>query len=1038
MKPLSIEISAFGPYKDFVKIDFTKIGENGIFLITGDTGAGKTTIFDAIVFALYGNVSGSNRQISSIRSDFAEPETKTYVKLEFSHKDKIYTITRNPQYERPKKSGVGTTTQIADAYIECEDELLTTGVNNTDKKVQEILGIDVKQFKQISMLAQGEFLKILFADSKDRTEIFRKIFDTYIYQNMTKELENKKREAYANLSTYKTKFLTNTQNIRWDEDPEFIQILNEKNIHNYMEDIVKLLETEVSKNDEETKKINKEVEKLDKDLKTKELKIQKAEEINSNFEKLDKLKEKKKEQEREKDNYEEKQKTIDKNQKILATVLPKEQLYKKTQDEIKELDSKISSNNEVLEELKKQDEEYKQKDIKVNELKKKSETLKKQNEKIAKYKDEIANIDEILGKISERDSYKVSIDLFNKKEEKILKLKDVLKEYDEKNNEFEKIKQEKEKCVEIEEISKERNELSKEFEKANKEFRKVEDKFNLEEDKFYREQAGIIAETLEEGQKCPVCGNTHHPELAKRNEAISKEELDKLKLEKENKEKEKNEVNEKITNITTKIDVLIKNTKYSPSKEKFPEYIDKINKDYEKQDNEIKEKLDEANSLYLNIAEKKLNIEEFDYDKLKKEFDEKRRKIEEVLTRDNALIDKFLENMKKELSEKTDIKQYAEEVKSNYENINKQYEKNSKDICDLHYDITDEVIEIDEFDFEEFKEMYDNNKKEHSKKITECNTKKIEFQKSHKAKTEELKKSGEEYKKAYSLLGFENEEEYQKSIMDEETVEETKKAIQQYNAECIEVNTKIKELEKSLKDKKKVETEKDKEELENLKETLKQEKETQIELNTTLSSNKEIFSILNKDSEDVKKQAELYSVIEDLYRTASGTLTGKRRIEFEQYVQSTYFDMILIEANKRLVKMTGNRFELIRKENSTQLNKNIGLDLEVIDNYTGKQRDIKSLSGGESFKAALSLSLGVSDIIQSYSGGVVVDTLFIDEGFGSLDAESREQAINTLNLLTDTNKLIGIISHVTELKERIDKKIIVRKTSKGSEIDFEI
>ena len=193
MKPLSIEISAFGPYKDCIKIDFRKIGENGIFLITGDTGAGKTTIFDAIVFALYGNVSGSNRQVSSVRSDFADPDTKTYVKLEFSHKGKVYIVERNPQYERIKKSGNGTTTQGADASIETNGEVLTTGISNVDRKVQEILGIDVKQFKQISMLAQGEFLKILFADSKERTEIFRKIFDTYIYQNITRILESKKK-----------------------------------------------------------------------------------------------------------------------------------------------------------------------------------------------------------------------------------------------------------------------------------------------------------------------------------------------------------------------------------------------------------------------------------------------------------------------------------------------------------------------------------------------------------------------------------------------------------------------------------------------------------------------------------------------------------------------------------------------------------------------------------------------------------------------------------------------------------------------------
>ena len=182
---------------------------------------------------MYGNVSGSNRQVTSVRSDFATPDTKTYVTLEFSHKGKTYLVTRNPQYERPKSRGEGFTTQIAEASLELEGEVLASGVNNVDNKIKEILGIDVKQFKQISMLAQGEFLKILFADSDSRTEIFRKIFDTYIYEDMTKKLKSKQSEAFANLSQYKTQFLTNTKNIKWKENPDFLAILSEKNIHNY-------------------------------------------------------------------------------------------------------------------------------------------------------------------------------------------------------------------------------------------------------------------------------------------------------------------------------------------------------------------------------------------------------------------------------------------------------------------------------------------------------------------------------------------------------------------------------------------------------------------------------------------------------------------------------------------------------------------------------------------------------------------------------------------------------------------------------------
>ncbi len=1031
MKPLNLEMSAFGPYKDCVNIDFTKIGENGLFLITGDTGAGKTTIFDAIVFALYGNVSGSNRQVSSVRSDFADPDTKTYVTLKFSHKGKIYLVSRNPQYERPMKNRTGLTTQISDASLDEDGKNIASGITNVDKKIQEILGIDVKQFKQISMLAQGEFLKILFADSKDRTEIFRKIFDTYIYDDITKKLKAKQSEAFMDLNSYKTQFLTNTKNIKWKEEPEFIEMLSDKNIHTYIKEILELLETEVKQDKEAMNKANKDCEEADKNLKNKEMKIQKAEEINSSFIKLDELIKMKSSQEEQKELYEEKQKQVEICQKVIATVLPKEQIYKKVETEIQNVNNNITTNNEELELLTKKEKEFKQKDIKVNELKLKSEALKVQNEKIIKFKDEMIRVSEILKKIDERDKAEEEMTVFNKKEEQITKLKEVQQQYSKMNEDFEILKQEKERAFEIKETEEKRQLALKDFDMKNQEFRNIEDEYRQEEDNFYRGQAGILAENLEEGEKCPVCGSIHHPELAKKNKALSKEELEKLKLKKEIKEKEKNKASEQVTILKTKIDTLMKDLNCDLD-------INSINEKYQKQESTIKEKLAEINDLYLTITGEELDIEEFDYESLKEDFIKKKKLVEDIIIKNNALIDSFSKSMNKELSKEEDIKKYGEDINVNYEEASKVYKEVSNTICNLYYEIEESVIDIEEFEFESFKEKYEESKKEYSKKIIECNTRKSQFLETLEEKSKELKELKVEYENAYKALGFENEEEYKSILMEEDALNSVIKSIQEYHNVCIETKTKIKELEESLKGKEKIDTAKDKEELEALKNNISELKQTQMYLNSKYVSNNETLGNLNQNSEDLIKQTESYVTLEELYKTASGTLSGKRRIEFEQYVQAAYFDMILIEANKRLVKMTGNRYELVRKENASRISEKIGLDLEVIDNYTGKRRDVKSLSGGESFKAALSLSLGVSDVIQSYSGGVVVDTLFIDEGFGSLDTESREQAINTLNLLTDNNKLIGIISHVTELKERIDKKIIIEKTSSGSEIHFEI
>lgn len=1039
MKPLTLEMSAFGPYKDLTIIDFTKIGDSGIFLITGDTGSGKTTIFDGIVFALYGNVSGSNRQVTSIRSDFADIDTKTYVKLEFLHKGKRYRVCRNPQYERPKKTGEGTTLQIADASLELEDELITSGVNNVDSKIAEILGIDYKQFKQIAMLAQGEFLDILFAKSEDRTKIFRRIFDTYIFENITKKLKEKQDNAYKLLSTYKTKFLTNTTNIRWKEEPQIISSLSEKNIHNYIKDVLLLLENEVELDKKGFSEINKLVGEAEKNLKDKEANISKAEELNIKIDRYNGLVKKAEELSLKKDFYSDKQKELERNQKIQAIVLPKEQMLRKTQNEILRLKSDLEENAKTLELLENQEKEYKQKDIKVNEIKLKFDIFETQKQEIQKLNNEIIEIDNISKIKSELDSYEITDLRLKEKEEKILKLKAVLDEYKELTENLQKIKLEKNNVEKAEEAIKEREKQYLDFENKNKEFREIEDKYKFEEDKFFREQAGILAESLEENKPCPVCGSLHHPNIAIKGVAISKEELNILKTQKEEKEKEKNKASEDLTGITTKVETLIKLLNYDNKKISFIDYNKEVNSQYELEKNNINEKILEANTLYLNITEENLNINEFDYNEFKKAFDLKKKNVEEIITKDKALVENFIKNMKKELSEKQDIDGYLLDVREKFDNVNNEFSKTSEIIKNLYNEIENEVLlNVEEFDFEKFKEKYDKSKTELSNKITEGKTKKETYNKNLKDKKAECSRVEDEYKKSYNSLGFEKEEDYQNSILEENEVLSIQKQIESYNNECIEVNTQIKELREIVKSKEKVDLGKDKEELENLKINTIQIKNNQLEIKSKYDSNRRVLDLLKLDSKELINQSEVFLTYEDLYKTASGNLSGKRKIEFEQYVQATYFDMILIEANKRLVKMTGNRFLLVRKENSGKLSERIGLDLEVIDNYTGKRRDVKSLSGGESFKAALSLSLGVSDVIQSYSGGVTVDTLFIDEGFGSLDTESREQAINTLNMLTDNNKLIGIISHVTELKERLDKKIIIEKTAMGSKINFEV
>ena len=888
MKPLKIKISAFGPYKNCIDIDFEKLGESGIFLITGDTGAGKTTIFDSISFALFGEVSGSNRPVPSVRSDFADNDTETFVELEFTHKNKKYKIRRNPAYERTKKRGEGTTKTSAEASLEYDDKVIS-GTKNVDIKIEEILGINSKQFKQISMLAQGEFLKILFAESKDRTEIFRRIFDTDIYNQIAKRLAYKTRIAKTELEQLKDYFAINSSNIVWKDG---IQSVQQKDVNElFIQEILEKLQQEIKVNSEQFGKCQEQISKQSDENSKIEKEITAQKDKNDKIDRCQKLQEEQKVLQEKQEDIKQKEILIQKSQEIINKILPKE-------DKKKELEKEISQKQKVLQDI--------------------SEKIELGNKKEEKFK-QVLDLLEIIKvqfqKYSELKDGKTEL------EDKIKKLQVIIKEQENK-----KIASENAQKLEVE------------WEKLSTEV--------LEKEKeFFKEQAGILAEKLKENEPCPVCGSLHHPNLAiKSKSVLTKEELDNLKEKEEKSRKILTDATNKVTEINSKIETLIKEFGEKPDVELY-------NKKYLEISEELEKAYNQLNDNYKQIMLKDIVIESFEYDIFKE-------KITNKISKEREEFLKF----------------------------QTQQEENKKQIDEL-------------------------------------------LQKQEKAQND--------YQNTLKELGFENEEQYKKSVLNNSQIEIFSKEIEKYKTDVTINATKLEEIQKEIKGFEKVDLTAKIQEFNNKKQELENMRKQQMEYHRIFENNNRILVDLQTNSKKLDSKIKEFTMVEDLSKIANGTVYGKRRIEFEQFVQASYFDMVIIEANKRLLKMTDNRFLLVRKESSERVSDKIGLELEVIDNYNGKRRDVKSLSGGEAFKAALSLALGLSDVIQSYSGGIVVDTMFIDEGFGSLDTESREQAINTLNQLTDNHKLIGIISHVTELKERIDKKIIVTKSTEGSKITVE-
>lgn len=888
MKPLKIKISAFGPYKNCIDIDFEKLGESGIFLITGDTGAGKTTIFDSISFALFGEVSGSNRPVPSVRSDFADNDTETFVELEFTHKNKKYKIRRNPAYERTKKRGDGTTKTSADASLEYDDKVIS-GTKNVDTKIEEILGINSKQFKQISMLAQGEFLKILFAESKDRTEIFRRIFDTDIYNQIARRLADKTRIAKAELEQLKDYFAINSSNIVWKDGTQAVQPKDVNEL--FIQEILEKLQQEIKVNSEQFEKCQEQISKQSDENSKMEKEIMAQKDKNDKIDRCQKLQDEQKVLHEKQEDIKQKEVLIQKSQEIINKILPKE-------DKKKELEKEISQKQKVLQDISEKIELGNKKEEKFKQILDLLEIIKVQFQKYSELKDGKAEL-----------------------EDKIKKLQVIIKEQENK-----KIASENAQKLEVE------------WEKLSTEV--------LEKEKeFFKEQAGILAENLKENEPCPVCGSLHHPNLAiKSISVLTKEELDNLKKKEEKSRKILTDATNKVTEINSKIETLIKEFGEKPDVELY-------NKKYAEISEELEKAYNQLNDNYKQIMLKDIVIESFEYDIFKEKITNKISKERE----------EFLK-------------------------LQTQQEENKKQIDEL-------------------------------------------LQKQEKAQND--------YQNTLKELGFENEEQYKKSVLKNSQIEIFSKEIEKYKTDVTINATKLEEIQKEIKGFEKVDLTAKIQEFNNKKQELEDMRKQQMEYHRIFENNNRILVDLQTNSKKLDSKIKEFTMVEDLSKIANGTVYGKRRIEFEQFVQASYFDMVIIEANKRLLKMTDNRFLLVRKESSERVSDKIGLELEVIDNYNGKRRDVKSLSGGEAFKAALSLALGLSDVIQSYSGGIVVDTMFIDEGFGSLDTESREQAINTLNQLTDNHKLIGIISHVTELKERIDKKIIVTKSTEGSKITIE-
>ena len=926
MRPIKLVLSAFGPYASKIELDLSKLGENGVYLITGDTGAGKTTIFDAITFALFGKPSGDIRDVKTLRSEYAKEEIETYVELDFVYHDEEYHIYRRPEYTytHVQKNGeVKQRSKATDAYLILPNGERIVKPTEVTKQVEQLLGMKRDQFRQIAMIAQGSFLEILNADTKERGKLFEKVFMTSKYSVLMDRLNQMAKESYLALNDAKLRLQQIISDVRV---PDILQEQYAQTLETFAMDDIQpvydLLDEIIASSKESTEKLQKQKTQIQNQLqKSRKEETEKTKQLQDLLS-LEKLLKEKPVKEEKANLYAGRVKNDGEKYHIQIDALKKEQVQ--IEHELPEYES-LTKLSTKLAEIKKQI------SIISKDLETKTNFKKQLDEDIAlKQKEAHTLID------SELSLNKVIL-----KEEEIEKKISAFHHASMIQSNYQNaVNALKEKTQLLQESTDRKVILQKQYDDA--------------QISYFANQAGLLALRLTKGEPCPVCGSLEHPRPASHsNNLVTEEEINQYKKK-----------------------------------------VDQAEKEYQ-----ITSKACADASLKMNALQNELEL-------VLKSVTEETVSFEDV----KLFIDEHTVQLQKEQKEiSTRIKQLQQQ--------SKHYQELQKMIPQLQQKLTAISEEVGQNQIVQ----------------TKLSVEYEQLQKQVQEITAKLKYTSETEAKNRISMITKQILEYQQQINRLES--ESKLAMDElvYVSAQIDmlkgkVSLSIDEIPNQQNQLKILQTE-----IENLQvqqeEILKSIHNTEMYESDAQDAKKKIAS----ESDAYQTKRSRYSSLKELADVAMGNgRSSKEKITLQEYVQIAYLDRMIHKANERYLSMSNQQYQLVRSAGTKDKRSHAALDLDVIDFSNGSIRPVSSLSGGESFIASLALALGMSDEIQSQAGGIQIDTMFIDEGFGTLDQDSLNNAIQTLMNLSGENRLVGIISHVKELKERIHKGIIVTKDLHGS------
>lgn len=985
MRPTQLTISAFGPYAGEIKLDMDALGDRGLYLISGDTGAGKTTIFDAITFALYGNASGEARRPKMLRSKYALPDAGTFVEMSFVYNGMEYSVRRNPEYMRAKQRGEGETKEKPDAELHMPDGRVITGDKAVTQEIETLLGLSREQFSQIAMLAQGSFSRLLSGKTEDRGIIFREIFGTRPYQQFQEKLKEQAKALYGQYADTRKSIEQYTGGVIPGDEREDLAIRWKEAQKGSLEVMLALLEQMITADREEENALDGKMKAIREEMSALGLKLGKAQSASKVFKDLEAarliLDREAPRLAAAKGNYNKEKEGQAERDILMVTITKMEEAMKS----YARYDGLAAGREECLKRIGR---------LKANAL--------RNQEEEARWREQLLKEDNELAAL------KTAGEDYQAAQSAIEKLAEYRTRVDSLVGELSEYHRERKNLEQAQELYREADETR----------RRADQVYKSLYQRFLDNQAGILARELVEGSPCPVCGSTVHPAPAGLGQAaggrnpaaggripadtfpcpypdcdVTKELVDQAAKDSEARTRTASELSLKAGRLAGSLE-----TRYTRMRQQIDAEVGSWKEAWRERLNQAEDRGDggAAGSPAARMEQRQHFL---------KVWEDMLGELKDQLARQEAAAKKRAAECRARLKHKEEL-----------EKARVGHQKSLEEAGEKRQQVLKLLIEAEEREKgleDQIKELAGKLPfKDRNQAREELAGKRAAFEAGEKAFREAEKTYLEVSQKAADARS--RMEALRAQLQDTEPDTELDAGLDR-ELTALGLARQMEELTAAQ--------ERAKAELD-----LQEQKKSRI--HHRQETNRAAYSRILKQKDAMEEIQQQWTWVKSLADTAAGEVGGKEKITFETYVQMAYFERIIARANTRFMVMSGGQYELKRCSEEDNRGKS-GLGLNVVDHYNGTQRSVRTLSGGESFQASLSLALGLSDEIQSAAGGIRLDTMFVDEGFGSLDEDTLNLAMKALGDLAEGRRLVGIISHVTELKERIERQIVVVKEKSG-------